>query len=113
LPKKAYPPGTIVGLSKGDPVPFDGILMNEDRANDVAQLRISYDELVTVAATNQRLFVATARISDEELRAADARAKSLEPTWWDRHALAVGFIGGLVLSGAFTVAVLGATQGVR
>jgi len=99
--KPAKKTGTVVAVRKGDQVPFDGILLTEDRAKKAARLRISYDELYDIATINRRFTGVALRAADEQLAAADkeiARLRKAQDSWWNRHKLTVGIVIGTILT---------------
>ena len=111
--KSSQPAGSIVAIEKGSPAPFPGILLTEARAQDAAALRVAYEELYTISGVNQRLYVLTAKVTDSELAQADATIKALQPTWFERHSLAIGFIAGFLVMGLTTVGILASTNAVK
>lgn len=115
--KKVWPSDSIVALEKGEQAPEPGILMSEERAEDAGRLRIDYDELLVVAQSNQRLYVLTAKIADENLKRADEEIarlnlalKAREPTWWDQNVGWVSFGLGMLAAGVFAVSTIAAVD---
>ena len=75
LEKRQHPKGTIVALEKGQQAPFPGIFMTEKRAKAVAQLRLEYDHLYTIADGNRRFTVIVLKTADKQLGDADKTIK--------------------------------------
>jgi hypothetical protein len=112
LAKKQHPKGTIVPLEQGSAAPFPGILMTENRAKSIAQLRLEYDHLYAIADGNKRFTVVLLKTADKQLGDADETIKRLrdrENSWWARNkvwvAIATTFVltlglGGVVIWGA-------------
>jgi hypothetical protein len=110
--KKQHPKGTIVPIEKGQQAPFPGVLLTEKRAKALAQLRINYDHLYSIAETNRRFTVIVLKTADRQLAAADQANKRLydqQNSWWSRNkvwvAVATTFVltlglGGVVIWGA-------------
>lgn len=91
---------TIAGVSKGDPTPFDGILMSEFRAARDGLYRASYVELRTILEADRAEWVAQRAVYEEQLTQAAQKIADLSPGWWGQHKGAVSFIGGFFLAAA-------------
>lgn len=79
------PPGIYV-LDQGEPAPYPGILLNEERAQDYARIKIR------VAEQDLQLQVREAEI----VRLSDRP----EPGWLERNQFFVGVVAGIALSAA-------------
>lgn len=112
LEKQQYPKGTIVPIEKGQQAPFPGILLTEERAKPLAQLRIEYDHLYSIADINRRFVEVVLKTADKQLEDADKTIKQLRDSqnlWWSKNkvyvAVAVTFVltlglGGVMIWGA-------------
>lgn len=110
-PKK---PGTIVPIEKNQQAPFAGILMTEERAKQIAKLRLAYDHLYSLADINRRFFETVLKTADKQLGDADreiVRLRKINDSWWARNKLWVGIVMGTVLTlGLGGLTVWGATE---
>jgi hypothetical protein len=112
IPKYQAPsPGNAVGLTEGEEAPFDGILLDEEKATAVAELRISYDETYHLALINRKALISIIKIQERELENADktidlkeeALRKSRD-SWWQKYKLTIGVVTGVIRGIAGTVA---------
>lgn len=94
--------GQTVELEQDEGAPFSGILLSEEKAFAVANLRINYDETYRLASSNHRYMLALVTIQEKELYRADRivaqknlEIKKLRDSWWQRNKLWVGISGGL------------------
>ena len=94
-----------------------GVLLSQEMAVHAARLRVSYDELRSLYATDLRtmdrergVYERQLQLSDEEVRRLHDAAKR---TWWERNRGVVGMSGGMVLGAAVVLGVLATTQQVR
>jgi hypothetical protein len=109
LYQKPTETGTVQGVSKGDVVPFDGILLSEDKAMSAANLRISYDELYRLAESDRKYLMTVVEIQEKTLQLGDQRIRRLEGelseirnSWWNNNKMEVGIVVGVVLGIAVT-----------
>jgi len=104
-------------IKKDEPAPDAGILISEERAWRDAQFRIRYPELRKNYIADRGVMGAHRSLYEERYATAMSEIEKLQPTWWDRNKLALGFTGGVILGAGVTVgvvvAVLAATQEVR
>lgn len=102
--------GAAQGVSKGDVVPFDGVLFDENKTMAAASLRISYDEVYNLALANRKSSLVVIRIQEEELARADKalqakedQLKKIRDSWWANHKMVVGIFTGVVLGASFAI----------
>lgn len=96
--------GMTATLLSGDTAPFDGILLDEEKAVGAADLRIAYDDLYRIALLQREASKIALDIADDELAKADADidakdaiVSELRDSWWARHKLSVGIAVGVAL----------------
>lgn len=113
LPKQNVPAdvGQAIGVTQGDTVAFDGILLDEAKAESAIRLRIDYDELYGVTASNRKYLLSVLAIEEQGLQKSDTEIarlrgdlKEIRDSWWARHKLSVGIGLGLVIGIAGTIA---------
>jgi len=93
-------------MAKGDPAPFDGILIDEQAALNAGALRVNYDEIYQIAQVDRKFMTTVVQIEEQELYRSqkmielrEAELKELRDSWWERNKLMVG-IGVGILGGA-------------
>lgn len=96
--------GQTAGVSEGDTVKFDGILITEDKAMAGARLRISYDEVYRLAGSDRKYLLSVLEIQEKGLYRGDqiidqkeAQLQKIRDSWWQRNKLGVGIGTGLIL----------------
>lgn len=101
--------GQTQGVAKGDEVPFDGIVLTEDKAMAAANLRISYDELYRLAESDRKYLLTVVEIQEGTLQLGDKRIEKLEGelaeirnSWWENNKMEVGIAVGIVVGVAVT-----------
>jgi hypothetical protein len=105
LPAGMVEENKVEGLEQGDPAPFPGILVSEDRATRDGYFRIRYPELRKQYEGDQQVWKAHRELYETRLVLADQAIRDLQPTWWERNAFSLGLFGGSVLGTALTVAI--------
>jgi hypothetical protein len=105
-------PGDAVDVAEGETAPFDGILLDETLAFSASELRVAYDEVYQLAASNQRALKTVVAIQENELMRADkvidqkeAQLREIRDSWWEKHKLSVGIVAGVIIGIGGTVAV--------
>jgi hypothetical protein len=51
------------------------------------------------------VWAAHRELYEKRLQLADQAIQKLQPTWWERHKLQLGVVGGFVLGSALTIAI--------
>lgn len=82
-----------------------GILVSEERAVRDGLYRIRYRELRTNYTADRKVWAAHRELYEKRLQLADQAIQKLQPTWWERHKLQLGVVGGFVLGSALTIAI--------
>lgn len=97
-------PGRAVSISEDESAPFDGVLLDKEKAIAAAELRVAYDEIYRISEIQQATFEITQGILVQELQDADREIEKkneiideLKNSWWSQHKMTVGIIGGVVL----------------
>lgn len=93
----------VTELMVGQPAPYDGLLMGEERFLVYMNQEIRVDELTLTLETRERLLLKTteeladARTADQTAlaEAADAAA----PGWFTRNGFVIGFVVGAIATG--------------
>lgn len=113
LPEYVPPSGAgeIAEISKGETSPVDGVVLDEEAATKVAELRIAYDEVYRLAESDRKFLMNVVYIQDDEIRKADRtiekkndKIDELTNSWWARNKFSVGTSIGIVLGIALTIA---------
>jgi len=96
--------GKVVGVSRGDTVPFDGHCMTEDKSFATLDLRISYDELYRNCRADHKALMALVMIQEKALYRGDqiidrkeADLRRIRDSWWQKNKLSIGIGTGIVL----------------
>jgi hypothetical protein len=82
-----------------------GILVSEERAVRDGLYRVRYRELRLTYTADRQVWQAHRELYEKRLQLADQAIQKLQPSWWDRHKVALGVIGGFVLGSALTIGV--------
>lgn len=90
------PPGIFV-LDQGEPAPFPGVLLNEERAMDYARLKIRVAEQDLQLEVREREIT---RLNEPE-------------SWFERNEFFLGMAGGIVLSVALAYGAVRVSQELR
>jgi hypothetical protein len=93
----------VVGLSKGDPAPFDGVLLGEKKAARVKAFQIRYQELRSLYLADRNVWKAQREVYEFQLEAHEKQIYALAPSWFQQHKFELGFLGGLVLGTTGTI----------
>lgn len=112
LPKYKGPSeGKSKAISEGEEAPFDGVILDETKGFGAAELRISYDELYSVAQANNKFLLTVIEIQGRELYRADEVVKRkdeeldrLRNSWWQRNKVWIGIGAGILVGAAICLA---------
>lgn len=80
-----------------------GVSLSESRAVRAKLLQIRYPELRRLYEADRMVWVAHRELYEERLKLADDKIRSMQPNWFERHALQLGIVGGFVLGAVMTV----------
>lgn len=92
--------GGVVDLEEGQPAPYDGFLLSEQRYLAAAELQVKLDMMAGYLSNREQ------QIAELAGQLSSARVAS-DPGWWSRH----GFTVGVIVGAASTVAVIWAAMG--
>lgn len=82
---------------------WGGIAISETRAARDAMYRIRYRELRRTFEADRRVWSAHRELYESQVAEDRREIEHLQPTWWDRHGLAVGVAGGFILGAATAI----------
>jgi hypothetical protein len=87
----------VEAVEEGGKAPFSGLLFGEGRAARGDLVLTRYAELRTRYEQDRKVWEAHRELYETRLRLADEAIRDLQPGWWERNALSLGVVGGLVL----------------
>ena len=97
-------------LASGDVADYDGILLDENAAGRVAELRISYDEIYRLNAIHSKYLLSILSIQEQELYRADliidqkeSELRKIRNSWWHKNKLQVGVFSGIIVGASFVL----------
>jgi len=92
----AQPEPNVVPLEAGQPAPYDGLLVAEQRFLAYAHLQLANDELAGRLGVRDRLLHETA---DQLAKARTSAQETAKPGFWERNDFVIGFLLGAVATG--------------
>jgi len=103
--------GLAAPLSKDEVAPFDGVILDEEKAMAVMDLRAAYDEVYSLASSDRKYLLSVIEIQERELHRGDQVIRQREEqlweiqnSWWERNKITASVMLGLVLGVGLAVA---------
>jgi hypothetical protein len=89
---------------------WGGIAVSEARAARNAMYRIRYKELRRTFEADRRVWSAHREVYEAQVARDRQEIERLQPTWWDRHGVAVGVAGGFIIGAATAILITYAVE---